>query len=249
MHWFVQVCAALPKLQVLDDTKLERPLFPVSKLTHLHRQPHADIAGCDTHTSSHAANHYILSQAITADPALHEFGLVTRLGSGPSQQESSNVVRPRASVRRSSQQRPASASRLQQRLPPVAVGHNQPGSYLLYNLSQLPADTLQYTAHREVTAAAPPLAPKLGAVAATTQHSAALRLGQSFGREAYADLSEGTSGTADSRKVRPASAGIWRAESRLQSPTASESSRYHPRASEQRLQQLKRYHASNAHCA
>ena len=232
MHCHVQVCAALPKLQVLDDTKLERPLS-VSKPAYPHRQPHSDTAGCDAHASSHAANHYTSSQAmIMADPALHEFGLITALGSDLSQHESSNVMLAKGSLRRSRQQRPASASRLQQRLPPVAVGHNQPGSYLLYSLSQLPTDALQHTAQSELKATVPALAPKSHAVAGTAQHAEGLRLGQSFGKEAYADLLGGTSDGANSRKVRPASAGIRRAESRLQSSSISESSRYHSPASQ-----------------
>ena len=207
----MQVCAALPKLQVLDDTKLERPLSPVSKLAHPHRPPYSGTAACDAHASSHGTNHYTSGQAIMQDTALHEFGVVTAPRLDLSQHETSNVVLAQASMRRSRQQRPASASRLQQRLPPVAVGHNQPGSYLLYSLNQLPTDAA---------------VPKVGAVAGNTQHSEILRLGQSFGREADADMLGNASGGAASRKVRPASAGIWRAESRLQSPSASESSRY-----------------------
>lgn len=217
----MQVCAALPKLQVLDDTKLERSLSPVSKLAHPHRQPHLGTAGSDAYASSFTANQYTSAQAIM-DTALYEIGLVTAPGSDLSQHESSNDLLAKASMRSSRQQRPASASRLQQRLPPVAVGHNQPGSYLLYSLNQLPTDALQYTAQGEITAAVPT---KCRAVAGTTQHSEALRLGQSHGRQACADAS-GASCGADSRKVRPASAGIRRAESRLQSPSASESSRY-----------------------
>lgn len=231
MHHGVQVCAALPKLQVLDDTKLERPLSPVSKLAHPHRLPRPGTAAPDACASS-VSNHHTPAQAVMLDTALHESGVVTSSGSELSQHVSSNVVLAKANVRHTRQQRPASASRLQQRLPPVAVGHNQPGSYLLYSLNQLPTDALQYTAQSEMTAAVQTLVPDFSAVAGITQHSEALRLGHFSGREAYPDAPGGASVGAHSRKVRPASAGIRRAESRLQSPCASESSRYHSRASE-----------------
>lgn len=231
MHHDVQVGAALPKLQVLDDTKLERPLSPVSKLAHPHRLPHPGTAALDACASS-VSNHHTPAQAVMVNTALYESGLVISPGSELPQYGSSNVVLAKANVRHSRQQRPASASRLQQRLPPVALGHNQPGSYLLYSLDQLPSDALQYTGQEQMAAAVPTLAPKVIAVAGTTQHCEALRLGQSFGREAYADVLGGISVGAHSRKVRPASAGIRQAESRLQSPCASESSRYHSPASQ-----------------
>lgn len=225
---FVQVCAALPVLHLLDETKLDRPLSPVSKLAHPHRQTHPGTTGSDGHASSLVAIHHTSAQAILADTALHDFGLGMMPGSELSQHASSNVLLAKASVRPSRQQRPASASRLQQRLPPVAVGHNQPGSYLLYSLNQLPTKALQSTADDEMTALEhTSSAPNFRAVGGTTlHHSEALRLRKSCDRGAYDSVPDGFSSCTDVKKVRPASAGIRRADSRLQNPSASESSRY-----------------------
>ena len=160
--------------------------------------------------------------------ARYELSLGTTLGSELPQHAGSDVMLAKAGVRQSRRQRPASASRLQQRLPPVAVGHNQPGSYLLYSLNQVPPETLQYTSQGEMSAVVPTPASRLSAVAGTTvQRFEALGLGQSLGREVSADTLAQDESACPQKKRRPASAGIRRAESRQQSP---EGSRYQPLA-------------------
>lgn len=224
---FVKVCAALPKLHLLDETKLDRLLSPVSKLAHPHRPAHPGNTGSDGDASSLVAHHQTSAQAMLADMALRDFGLGMMPGSELSQNASNSVLLAKASVRPWRQQRPASASRLQQRLPPVAVGHNQPGSYLLYSLNQLPIKALQSTAEDEMTALEHTSAPIFRAVAGITQHhSEALRLDKSCDGALLGSVSGGFSSCADSKKVRPASAGIRRADSRLQTSSTSESSRY-----------------------
>lgn len=210
----MQVSAALPKLQVLDDTNLERPLSPAWRLPHPHKRTHP------THAPLLAASHCPSALAIATDTALQGAGPgpCTARVSEPPQHASSNMALTRADMSWSRGQRPASASRLQQRLPPVALGHNQPGSYLLYSLTHQPPDAPHYTAPAEIMAGAR----RLGAVAGTAQCLG----GQSLCTEAHAvpDISGGSVSAGESRQRRPVSAGIRRAESRLQSPDLSESS-------------------------
>ena len=227
LHAFVQVCAALPKLHLLDETKLDRPLSPVSKLAHPHRQTHPGTTGFAGHASPLVANLHTSAQAMSADTALRDFGLGKKPGLELCQRTSRDVLSAKASVGPLRQQRPASAGRLQQRLPPVAAGHNQPGSYLLYSLNQLPTEAPHFTAEHAMTAVEHAAVPNFRAVGGTTQHhSEAFRLGKSCDREADRDVSDVFASCTDLKKVRPASAGIRRADSRLQNPRASESSRY-----------------------
>ncbi len=128
----LQVCKVLPKLQTLDDTKLDRPVSLVSKPAPALSAilPSDDLSLSPTTSPwSSAATDGNLSPATALSP--------------PWQDLSSDVIGlSRAHVRQNRLQRPASAGRLPQRLPPVAAGHNQPGSYLLYSLSQQPSDVL-----------------------------------------------------------------------------------------------------------
>ena len=213
-----QVCAALPKLQMLDDIKLGRTLVPpVSRPAHTHRETHSASAML-AHLSPTASPR-------SSSPVSNSTHLFERAFSGesnaadaaelpmPPQHAGMSAIWSGPGRRKSRQQRPASASSLHQRLPPVAMGHNQPGSYLLYSLNQLPADSL-VTAQTGAT----PATPAIPRAAVTKLHPE--------GTDAPLDvLVSAFSGTEPGRLARPASAGVRRAESRLQSPVPSDTSR------------------------
>lgn len=125
----MQVLEALPQLQTLDDVRLNRPLSPLSKIAAAHRHV------ANGHTAS--ATPYIhagpSSQAQPADTALASRWYPQHL----------SLTISNGSHSGRSLQRPRSAGGIPQRLPPVASGRNQPGSFLLHSITQsLPPDPL-----------------------------------------------------------------------------------------------------------
>lgn len=238
--WCVlQACKMLPKLQVLDDTRLGCPLSPVTKPV-LAQNPVPPAAADSQHLARRASR--CLSPDLHASKNLAVPGFSserlgaagTLSGANPPEHADRQVFLGRPHVRHS-MQRPASAGRLHHRLPPVAVGHNQPGSYLLYSMSQLPCDPL-------VTASAEPYSPvsrpgcqqalRCDTIPHVLAHGAVQdwRFAEVEALSDDADMEyvggSSTGGHGSTKRVRPASAGIRRAESRLESPLPSEASRF-----------------------
>ena len=214
----LQVCKVLPKLQTLDDTKLVRPVSLLSRPAPVSADLQSDDLSLSLTTSpwSSADSDGNLSAATAL--SLPWQGLSSDAG-GLS----------RAHVRQNRLQRPASAGRLPQRLPPVAAGHNQPGSYLLYSLSQQPSDPLlspvseSQHIHRPKPVSRQASEPVVSS-AEIPLHSprvydahTALCLDSNAGD---GELVSGVRAAAAScvKVARPFSAGIKRAESRLGSP-------------------------------
>ncbi len=219
----LQVCKVLPKLQTLDDTKLVRPVSLVSK-------PAPALSGI------------LQSEVLYLSPTTSAWSSADSDGnlspatalSSPRQDPSSDAAGlSRAHVRHNRLQRPASAGRLLQRLPPVAAGHNQPGSYLLYSLSQQPSDLSlspvsdSQHIHRPKTVSSQASEPVVSS-AEMPCHSRREYVGHTAACfDSNADDDELVSGVkaaaVGSVKVaRPFSAGIKRAESRLGSPVLVE---------------------------
>ncbi len=218
----LQVCKVLPKLQTLDDTKLVRPVSLVPK-------------------PAPALSAVLQSDDLCLSPTTSPWSSADTDGnlspatalSSPRQDLSSDAADlNRAHIRQNRLQRPASAGRLPQRLPPVAAGHNQPGSYLLYSLSQQPSDPLfsrvseSQHIHQPRQASEPVVSS-----AEIPLHSRRVYDGHTaVCFDSNADdgelLSNAKAAAAGSVKVaRPFSAGIKRAESRLGSPIPVETSR------------------------
>lgn len=228
----MQACKVLPKLQVLDDTRLTHP-SPSAPTPAQLTSPGLPIRGslCSNPTAglwSSADTEGGLSPACSINSPFELLNTAASLG--------------RPHVRQNKSQRPASAGRLHQRLPPVAAGHNQPGSYLLYSLNQQPSGPLS-------TALAQPHQVQIPSTlsgqaanrssCATSQdcsrrgpisHKTAGLIDEDEGDD---DVDDGElynrSGAASGSAVlaRPASAGIRRAESRLGMPMPPEgTSRY-----------------------
>ena len=135
----VQVLKALPQLQLLDDLRLSRPLAPLSKLAAAQRY------AASSHTASapgpaqpHLASSFLLSPRAAAQQPVSPAQLAD--AQAPIRPELQHVSPFSGNQEPASrlQQRPASAGGLPQRLPPVASGRNQPGSFLLHSLAQLP---------------------------------------------------------------------------------------------------------------
>jgi len=219
----LQVCKVLPKLQTLDDTKMVRPV--VSKPAPAFSAILQSDDLCLSPTSS-ACSSADTDGNLSAATAL----------SSPRRDLSSDAAGLRASraqVRQNRVQRPASAGRLPQRLPPVAAGHNQPGSYLLYSLSQQPSDLSlspvsdSQHIHRPKTVSSQASEPVVSS-AEMPCHSRREYVGHTAACfDSNADDDELVSGVkaaaVGSVKVaRPFSAGIKRAESRLGSPVLVE---------------------------
>lgn len=213
----IQVSTALPKLQVLDDSKLGRPLSPVLKPAHTHRQLHA----ASTQPDALACTPLLVADALH-DGNSHD-AAIAMPGPVPPQHVRRDAASSRAARGHNRRQRPASASRLQQRLPPVAVGHNQPGSFLLYSLNQMPVDAL-LTAQPGVPSMLHLVAPRSDAISTWSE---AVGHGQACSRDEV-PLFVSLDGAESRRAARPTSAGIRRAESRTQSPSPSETSRCSP---------------------
>ena len=225
----VQVSTALPKLQVLDDTKLGRPLSPVFSPAHTHRQLHAATAEPNALACTPAA---ISGSSTTAGLAVSDGSSHAMAGTvptpAPPQHARSDAAFSRVARGPTKQHRPASASRLQQRLPPVAAGHNQPGRFLLYSLNQMPTDALLKAQHGGQTALQC-TASRTTAANNCTEHPSALGSSQACSQHTDEVSSNGGLYGAESKKpVRPASAGIRPAENRLHSPSPSETSRCSP---------------------
>ena len=219
----LQVCKVLPKLQTLDDTKLDRPVSLVPK-------------------PAPALSAILQSDDLCLSPTTSPWSSADTDGnlsgatalSSPRQDLSSDAVGLcRTHTSQIRLQRPASASRLPQRLPPVAAGHNQPGSYLLYSLSQQTSEVLispvsdsRHT-HRPKPVSRHASEPVVSC-AWIPLHSPRVYDGHMpVCCESNADDGELVSGfkaaAASCLKVaRPVSAGIKRAESRLGSPVHSE---------------------------
>jgi len=215
----VQVCKILPKLQTLDDTKLVRPVSLVSKPAPVRSEILQSDDLCLSPTSSP------WSSADT-DGSLSP---ATALSS-PWQDLSSDAAGlSRAHVRQNRLQRPASAGRLPQRLPPVAAGHNQPGSYLLYSLSQQPSDLLlspvseSQHIHRPKTVSSQASEPVVSSAEMPchstreyVDHTAACIDSNADDGELVSGVKTAAVGSV--KVARPFSAGIKHAESRLGSP-------------------------------
>lgn len=217
----LQVCKILPKLQTLDDTKLVCPV--VSKPAPAFS---ADLQSDDLYLSPTSS---AWSSADTSGNMIPATAL-----SSPRQDPSSDAAGlSRAQIRQNRLQRPAPAGRLPQRLPPVAAGHNQPGSYLLYSLSQQPSDLLlspvseSQHIRRPKTVSRQASEPVVSS-AEVPCHSRREYVGHTAACfDSNADDDELVSGVkaaaVGSVKVaRPFSAGIKRAESRLGSPVCVE---------------------------
>lgn len=119
----MQVLEALPQLQTLDDSRLSRPLSPLSKIAAAHR--HATNRHATAAFHSHAASHNLHSMAQPQNSLASN-----SLYSQPLSAAASTGTHLGRYI-----QRPASAGGMLQRLPPVASGRNQPGSYMLHNLT------------------------------------------------------------------------------------------------------------------
>ncbi len=223
MSWGLQVCKILPKLQILDDTKLVRPVSLVPKPA---RAFSADLQSDDLSLPATTSAWSSADSDGNLSPA-------TALSSSWQNLSSDAAGLSRVHVRQSRLQRPASAGRLPQRLPPVAAGQNQPGSYLLYSLSQQPSDLLlspvsdiQHT-HRPKPVSRQASEPVVSS-AEMPLHSRRVYDGHmAVCSESNADdgelVSDGKAAAAGYVKVaRPFSAGIKRAESRLGSPVCVE---------------------------
>lgn len=227
----LQVCSALPKLQVLDEVKLGRPLSPVFKPAHPLRQTYSAAAVPEALSWPATVNSFPTQSttALTSSAFFEASSDVAHAVQGlpmPPQHARSDAMFLKPNRRPGRQRRPASAGGLQQqRLPPVALGHNQPGSYLLYSLDQLPPDVM-ITAQTDLTAAVPRSVFRPPGLADNEEDLQTAGCAQSLGTDATEDTLSISSGRVESRKLtRPASAGIRRAESRLQSPSPSDSSR------------------------
>ncbi|DBB04134.1 TPA: Leucine-rich repeat-containing protein 56 [Trebouxia sp. C0004] len=213
-----QVCKVLPKLQTLDDTKLVRPVSLVSKPAPVS----AELQSDDLYLSPTSSPWSSADTDGKLNPA-------TALSS-PGQNLSSDAVGlSRVQIRQNRLLRPASAGRLPQRLPPVAAGHNQPGTYLLYSLSQQPSDVvLSPVSERQHFDWPKPLFKQASEPVVSSAdillHSSRVYDGHmALCSDSNADdgelVSDVKAATAGSVKVaRPFSAGIKRAESRLGSP-------------------------------
>ncbi len=156
--------------------------------------------------------------------------------------DSAGMLLGRPHVRQGKMQRPASASRLPQRLPPVAAGHNQPGSFLLYSLSHLPSDALATALAQQGPHSPGPTSGQASRSSTNSpcvqSHSRAASLVQDWASDNACSMVDaddeeddeqhcgGSRSAANpTRRVRPQSAGIRRAESRLDNPFPAESSR------------------------
>ena len=219
----LQVCKVLPKLQTLDDTKMVRPV--VSKPSPAFSAILQSDDLCLSPTSS-ACSSADTDGNLSAATALssHRRDLSS---------DAAGLRASRAQIRQNRVQRPASAGRLPQRLPPVAAGHNQPGSYLLYSLSQQTSEVLispvsdsQHT-HRPKPVSRQASEPVVTS-AEIPLHSPRVYDGHMpvccDSNDDDGELVSGVKAAAASclRAARPVSAGIKRAESRLGSPVHSE---------------------------
>ena len=228
----MQACKALPKLQVLDDTRLTHPSPPAPTPAQLTSQGSPTRGSlCSNPTAalwSSADTEGDLSSACSINSPFELLSTSASLG--------------RPHVRQNKLQRPASAGRLHQRLPPVAAGHNQPGSYLLYSLNQQPSGPLSTALAQPHQVHSPST---VFGQAATLRTSCAVsqdcsRRGCSSQRtpglveevddddDVDGELCHRTGAASGSAVLaRPASAGIRRAESRLGMPMSPEgTSRY-----------------------
>ena len=226
----MQAYKVLPKLQVLDDTRLTHPLSPaptpallLSQGLHLRdglcsNPPAALWSSEDTEGN--------LSAACSLNSTFELLSTAASLG--------------RPHVRQNKLQRPASAGRLHQRLPPVAAGHNQPGSYLLYSLSQQPFGPLTtalaqpHQVHSPSTVSGQTATLRTSCAVAQdrsrrdcSSHRMAGVVDEDEDDDGFDGKLYDRSGAASAVLARPASAGIKRAESRLGMPMSPEgTSRY-----------------------
>lgn len=121
----MQVLEALPQLQTLDDLRLSRPLSPLSKIAAAHR--HATSGHAAAAFRVHAASHNLYSMAQPQNSFASNSLYSQPLSAAASADNHGRCMR-----------RPVSAGGMLQRLPPVASGTNQPGSYMLHNLTLTP---------------------------------------------------------------------------------------------------------------
>lgn len=205
----VQVARALPHLQALDDVKLGQPLSPVSKLVTSHTavtpQPPA-WQSSSLHTNSAMLSAQQSTQRPGSLVAFAESLHTIHVNGNPGRNG-----RHVANVRR-----PASAGGAPQRLPPVASGRNQPGSFLLHSLALEPSGDPLLAAL---------LDPQQARV--TYQPSPGTRVSRDGDPNVHnADANDhGGSRVVPSRLVRPASAGIRRPGTAAAETPAQASSR------------------------
>lgn len=233
----MQVLSALPHLQTLDDIRLSRPLSPLSKIAAAHR--HA----ANSHAAnSHAANSHAAPVSHPAHAPASTSGLITANQLYPAtyrpaslaqatdcvsalyplhtNTDSSNTFR----MSRSSQ-RPASAGGVPQRLPPVASGRNQPGSYLLHSLAHsIVANPLLRALGDTSEASETLMDQQMAASMLRSREELIAQLcssegGKHLGAFVTEDMPDGQSSSkmGQSRPVRPGSAGFRRPDAALSS--------------------------------
>ena len=195
----------------MDDLRLSRPLASLSKLAAAQRHAASShTASAIGPAESHLAPSTLLSpRADTQRPVspaqfadawkpvrldLHYVGIL-------------NGKHDHASR---SGQRPASAGAIPPRLPPVASGRNQPGSYLLHSLAQLPPPDPLLIALGEASATLMDVQTSPSMLQNREELLAQLCSSEIEQEDALGDVSMHNSSKAKQRSVRPASAGFRR---------------------------------------